>query len=79
MAGVFLNIPFGIVEDRMNIKRVLQIVLLVYSGLALLYPMADSFPLLLLVSTARGIASSLLVSIASVRKILFHMKEIPVP
>ena len=60
MAGVFLNIPFGIIEDRMNIKRVLQIVLLVYSGLALFYPMANSFPLLLLVSIARGIASSFL-------------------
>ena len=60
MAGIFLNIPFGIIEDRMNIKRVLQIVLLVYSGLALLYPMANSFPLLLLVSIARGIASSFL-------------------
>jgi len=60
MAGIFLNIPFGIIEDRMNIKRVLQIVLLVYSGLALFYPMANSFPLLLLVSIARGIASSFL-------------------
>lgn len=58
--GVFLNIPFGIIEDRMNVKRVLQIVLLIYSALALLYPVADTFLSLLLVSVTRGVASSFL-------------------
>ena len=60
MMGVFLNIPFGIIEDRMNMKRVLQVVLLSYSALALLYTMANSFLLLLLVSIGRGVASSFL-------------------
>jgi MFS family permease len=40
MMGIFLNIPLGILENRMNIKRVLQTVLLIYSALALLYPVA---------------------------------------
>ena len=60
MAGVFLNIPFGILESRMNMKRVLQVVLLVYSALALLYPEATTFASLLGLSLARGLASSLL-------------------
>ena len=30
MAGIFLNIPFSVIENRMNMKRVLQIVLLFY-------------------------------------------------
>ncbi len=60
MMGIFLNIPFGIIEDRMNMKRVLQIVLLFYSALALLYTIANSFLPLLLVSIARGVASSFL-------------------
>ena len=60
MMGIFLNIPFGIIEDRMNVKRVLQIVLLIYSALALLYPVADTFLSLLLVSVTRGVASSFL-------------------
>jgi MFS family permease len=60
MMGIFLNIPLGILENRMNIKRVLQIVLLIYSALALLYPVANSFLSLLLVSVARGVASSFL-------------------
>jgi MFS family permease len=60
MMGIFLNIPFGIIENRMNVKRVLQIVLLVYSALALLYPVADTFLSLLLVSVTRGVASSFL-------------------
>ena len=60
MMGIFLNIPFGIMEDRMNVKRVLQIVLLIYSALALLYPVADTFLSLLLVSVTRGVASSFL-------------------
>jgi len=60
MMGIFLNIPLGILENRMNIKRVLQIVLLIYSALALLYPVSNSFLSLLLVSVARGVASSLL-------------------
>jgi ACDE family multidrug resistance protein len=60
MMGVFLNIPFGIIENRMNVKRVLQIVLLIYSALALLYPVADTFLSLLLVSVTRGVASSFL-------------------
>ncbi len=60
MAGIFLNIPFGLIEDRLNMKRVLQVVLLFYSGLALLYPQANSFIPLLLLSVGRGLASSFL-------------------
>ena len=60
MMGIFLNIPFGIIENRMNEKRVLQIVLLIYSALALLYPVAQTFLSLLLVSVTRGVASSFL-------------------
>ena len=60
MAGVFLNIPFGIIEDRMNMKRVLQVVLLFYAALALLYPQAGNVTSLLLLSIGRGIASSFL-------------------
>jgi MFS family permease len=60
MMGIFLNMPFGIIEDKINMKRVLQIVLLCYSGLALLYPIANSFLPLLLLSIARGVASSFL-------------------
>jgi len=60
MAGIFLNIPFGIIEDRMNMKRVLQVVLLFYAGLALLYPQANSFIPLLVLSIGRGLASSFL-------------------
>jgi predicted MFS family arabinose efflux permease len=60
MAGIFLNIPFGIIEDRMNMKRVLQVVLLFYSALALLYPHADSVASLLALSIGRGVASSFL-------------------
>jgi MFS transporter, DHA1 family, multidrug resistance protein len=58
--GIFLNIPFGVIEDRMNMKRVLQITLLFYSGLALLYPQANHFLSLLLLSIGRGLASSFL-------------------
>lgn len=60
MMGVFLNIPFGIIEGRMNMKRVLQTALLCYSALALLYTVANSFLPLLLVSIGRGVASSFL-------------------
>ncbi|MDG6908594.1 MAG: MFS transporter, partial [Nitrososphaerota archaeon] len=60
MAGIFLNIPFGLIEDRMNMKRVLQVVLLFYAGLALLYPQAHGFLPLLLLSVGRGLASSFL-------------------
>jgi len=60
MIGIFLNVPFGIIEDRINMKRVLQIVLLVYSALALLYTVANSFLPLLVVSIGRGVASSFL-------------------
>ncbi len=60
MAGVFLNIPFGLIEDRMNMKRVLQVVLLFYALLALLYPQVNSFLSLLALSIGRGIASSFL-------------------
>jgi DHA1 family multidrug resistance protein-like MFS transporter len=60
MMGIFLNVPFGIIEDRINMKRVLQIVLLVYSALALLYTVANSFLPLLVVSIGRGVASSFL-------------------
>jgi ACDE family multidrug resistance protein len=60
MVGIFLNIPFGIIESRMNMKRVLQVVLLFYSALALLYPQANGFVPLLLLSVGRGIASSFL-------------------
>ena len=60
MMGIFLNIPFGVIEDRINLKRVLQAVLLTYCALALLYPVANSFLLLLIVSVARGVASSFL-------------------
>ncbi|MGP8127855.1 MAG: MFS transporter [Candidatus Bathyarchaeia archaeon] len=60
MAGVFLNIPLGIIENRMSMKRVLQVVLLFYSALALFYPQANGLLALLLLSIARGIASSFL-------------------
>ncbi len=60
MAGVFLNIPFGMIEDRMNMKRVLQVVLLFYSALALLYPRADNVESLMALSVGRGVASSFL-------------------
>jgi MFS family permease len=60
MMGIFLNIPFGIIENRMNTKLVLQIVLLIYSALALLYPLANAFLPLLLLSITRGVASSFL-------------------
>jgi MFS family permease len=60
MAGIFLNIPFGILENRVNMKRVLQVVLLFYSALALLYPEANTFLSLLFLSIARGVASSFL-------------------
>ena len=60
MAGVFLNIPFGIIEGRLNMKRVLQAVLLFYSALALLYPHADNVTSLLVLSVGRGVASSFL-------------------
>jgi MFS family permease len=60
MAGVFLSIPFGIILERINMKRVLQIVLLFYSGLALLYPQANGWLALLALSIARGLASSFL-------------------
>ena len=33
MMGIFLNIPFGIIENRMNMKLVLQIVLLISPGI----------------------------------------------
>ncbi|WXG43893.1 MAG: MFS transporter [Promethearchaeati archaeon SRVP18_Atabeyarchaeia-1] len=60
MMGIFLNIPVGLAENRINMKRVLQVVLLVYSILALLYTVANSFLPLLLVSVTRGVASSFL-------------------
>jgi MFS family permease len=60
MAGIFLNIPFGIIENKVNMKRILQIVLLFYSGLALLYPQATTFLPLLALSIGRGLASSFL-------------------
>jgi MFS family permease len=60
MAGVFLNIPFGIIAEKINMKRVLQATLLFYSALALLYPYANGFVPLLLLSVGRGIASSFL-------------------
>jgi MFS family permease len=60
LMGIFLNIPFGVIENRLNMKRVLQIVLLIYAVLALLYPATNSFISLLLVSVARGVASSFL-------------------
>ena len=41
-------------------KRVLQVVLLFYSALALLYPQAGNVPSLLLLSVSRGVASSFL-------------------
>ncbi|HLY77313.1 MAG TPA: MFS transporter, partial [Thermoplasmata archaeon] len=52
--------PFGILEGRLNMKRVLQASLLAYAGLALLYPLANTFTDLLLLSVARGVASSFL-------------------
>jgi MFS family permease len=58
--GVFLNIPFMLIEDRLNMKRVLQAVLLAYAGFALLYPFANSTVSLVLISIVRGIASSFL-------------------
>jgi MFS family permease len=58
--GVFLNIPFMVVIDRFNMKRVLQLVLLAYVGFALLYPIANNTLSLVLVSIGRGIASSFL-------------------
>jgi MFS family permease len=60
MMGIFLNIPVGLAENRINMKRVLQVVLLAYSVLALLYTLANSFLPLLLVSIIRGVASSFL-------------------
>jgi MFS family permease len=60
MAGIVLNIPFGMLESRLNLRRVLQVTLLAYAGLALLYPFATTFPTLVLLSIARGIASSFL-------------------
>ena len=60
MAGIVLNIPLGIIENRMSMKRVLQVVLLFYSALALFYPQANGLLALLLLSIARGIASSFL-------------------
>ncbi len=60
MAGIALNIPFGILEDRLNLKRVLQMVLLAYAGLAVLYPYANTVPKLVGLSVARGVASSFL-------------------
>lgn len=60
MMGVFLNIPFGILESRLNVKRVLQITLLAYSLIAILYSFAYNFDTLLSVSIFRGIASSFL-------------------
>ena len=60
MAGVFLNIPLGIIENRMNMKRVLQVVLVFYAALALVYPQANGLLALLLLSITRGIASSFL-------------------
>ncbi len=58
--GVFLNIPFMVIESRINMKRVLQVVLLAYVAFALLYPMANNVVSLALVSIGRGIASSFL-------------------
>ena len=60
MMGIFLNIPVGLLENRINMKRVLQVVLLIYTTLAVLYTLADTFVSLLLVSITRGIASSFL-------------------
>ncbi|WXG47499.1 MAG: MFS transporter [Candidatus Atabeyarchaeum deiterrae] len=60
MMGIFLNIPVGLAENRINMKRVLQVVLLIYSALAILYTLANSLLPLLLVSVTRGIASSFL-------------------
>lgn len=58
--GIFLNIPFMVIEDRLNMKRVLQVVLLAYAGFALLYPFANSTTSLIFISIARGVASSFL-------------------
>lgn len=58
--GIFLNIPFGIIEDRLDMKKVLQAVLAVYFVLALLYPAATSVSALFAISVLRGLASSLL-------------------
>jgi DHA1 family multidrug resistance protein-like MFS transporter len=58
--GIFLNVPFGIIEDRLDMKKVLQAVLAAYFVLALLYPMAKDVPSLVAISVLRGLASSLL-------------------
>jgi MFS family permease len=58
--GVLLNIPFMVIVDRINMKRVLQVVLLAYAVFALLYPMANGFAFLMLISIGRGVASSFL-------------------
>ena len=60
MAGIVLNIPLSIIENRLSMKRVLQVVLLFYSALAILYPQANGILPLLLLSITRGIASSFL-------------------
>jgi MFS family permease len=60
MMGIFLNVPVGLLENRINMKRVLQVVLLIYSVLAILYTLASAFLPLLLISISRGIASSFL-------------------
>ncbi len=58
--GVLLNIPFMVIIDRINMKRVLQVVLLAYAAFALLYPMANTFDYLMFISIGRGVASSFL-------------------
>ncbi len=60
LMGVFLNLPFGIIESKLNIKRVLQITLLAYAVIAILYSVSNSFVALLSISIFRGIASSFL-------------------
>ncbi len=58
--GIFLNVPFMVLIDRFNMKNALQLVLVAYTALALLYPAAQGVAFLLVITVVRGFASSLL-------------------
>lgn len=58
--GILLDIPFMVIADRLNMKRILQITLLAYALFALFYPLANNIAYLLIISVGRGVASSFL-------------------
>lgn len=60
MMGIFLNLPFGVFGSRLKIKRILQVSLVVYAIIAVLYPMAGSILPLIFISIVRGVSSSFL-------------------